>query len=476
MNRRHFIRNTSLAAAAAVVAPYILPSGRLFAQTGSQKAKYTVLMMFGGGVRHQESAGQLYLQHAQFPYTKDPDLKDLVGNIMPNLLVGEAPTDKIAYGSGANGENPIAPILSTPLQKQGVFFKEMYVGTAGHYHGFNALVSGNYNAKQGLRSKPLSPTIFEYVRRFMNPQAEGTASKVWLVGNTIGNSIPYLNYSAAANYGAKFGANFFAPPVTFGSNGRRFLAAAKNYHPEEDFPMMYDMKDFLDNSFKTTGGVLESLGNTPDEKYKIKEFMKKMFGTDEETLMQYIPEDPKAGTDPEIIPVINKDVSTLVVACEIMNYFEPTVIAVHLDGADTCHADFTSYLRNLHRQDLAVGYMWNFIQNHPVLKDNTLMVVAPETGRNATPNPIRDKNNWYAYDHSDWNAYRSWALMVGPGVPQNVVIEGGTTITNPDGSVTPTPAGDTAQIVLTVAETLGIKNEVASEGMVVNSQSFYDLL
>ena len=66
--------------------------------------------------------------------------------------------------------------------------------------------------------------------------------------------------------------------------------------------------------------------------------------------------------------------------------------------------------------------------------------------------------------------------MVGPGVPQNVVIEGGTTITNPDGSVTPTPAGDTAQIVLTVAETLGIKNEVASEGMVVNSQSFYDLL
>jgi hypothetical protein len=65
MNRREFFIKTSVAAAGGVALPYILPSGRLFARTNSQKAEYVVLVMFAGGVRQQESVLQRYLEDSQ---------------------------------------------------------------------------------------------------------------------------------------------------------------------------------------------------------------------------------------------------------------------------------------------------------------------------------------------------------------------------------------------------------------------------
>lgn len=477
MKRRHFLKKTAIASAGAFAAPYILPSGRLFAQTGSQMAKHVVLVMFAGGVRNQESVEKLYLRTSQYPFTQDPDLAALEGNIMPNLLSGEAPIDKIVYGGGTNGQTPIAPILGTPIDQQGVLFRELICGSAGHYNGLVGLISGNYSSTQGLREKPVSPTIFEYIRRFMDPSNEGTATKVWFIGNRLGNSIPLLNYSQHPDFGAKYGANFFCPTVTFGDDGRRFLAAARNYHPEEDFSKIYEMRNFLNNSFLTTGGMLESLGNTPEEKYEIKQFMKKMFDADFETIMQFVPESPEAGINPEVTPIINQDVSSLVYATEVMDYFEPTITVVNLDGPDVCHGDFTKYLSSLHRADYAMGYLWNFIQNHPTFSNETIMLVAPECGRNFEPNSIQDGNEWYAYDHSDQNAHRGWAAMVGKNVPAGLTLTGNATGgTHPDGTPKYSPLGSTAQVVMTIADILGIRGSVQSAGYLPGMNSLFDLL
>ena len=476
MNRRIFLKKTALTTAALGVAssfPYILPSGRLFAKTGSQLAQHVVFVLCAGGIRHQESAGQMYLRDSQFEYTGDPDLQDLTGNIMPNLFTGALPTDKIVFGTGPNGQTPINPVLSSSLQAQGAFFKEMRVDNASHYIGLSSLLSGNYAATQGLRQKPLSPTIFEYIRRFMNPDAEGTASKVWFIGNTIGNSVPLLNYSAAQNWGAQYGANFFAPNVTFGEHGKRFLAAAKNYHPEEDFGRIFEMRDFLNNSFLTTGGILESLGNTPEEKFQIKAFMERMYNTEFSTIVNQVPELP-IGADPTSVPIINRDVSSLIYATEVMHEFEPTIMALNLDGPDTCHNNFTGYLQALHRADWSIGYLWNFIQNHPKFANNTVLIAAPECGRNAIPNSAMDENDWFAYDHSDFNTQRSWTVMAGPGVPNTLVEGEGSTIIG--GTTVPNPVGNNAQIALTIAEILGIRPQVEAEGFVYNNQSLFDLM
>ncbi len=70
INRRKFIQQSLLATGSAIVAPYILPSGRLFAKTGTRLANHVVVALYAGGVRNRESVHQ----------------ND--GNLMPNLLSG----------------------------------------------------------------------------------------------------------------------------------------------------------------------------------------------------------------------------------------------------------------------------------------------------------------------------------------------------------------------------------------------------
>jgi hypothetical protein len=52
MKRSEFLKTLGLAAAGAVAAPYILPSGRLFASTGARRVNHVVVCLFAGGVRN----------------------------------------------------------------------------------------------------------------------------------------------------------------------------------------------------------------------------------------------------------------------------------------------------------------------------------------------------------------------------------------------------------------------------------------
>ncbi|MBL7943686.1 MAG: hypothetical protein JNM00_13015 [Flavobacteriales bacterium] len=431
MKRREFIKKTAATSAAMAIAPYILPSGRLFAPTGHRSASHVILVMFAGGVRHQESVGMRYLDDAQVgdPYP---------GNIMYNMLTGAAPTMKIAYGTGEGGEDPIPAILSQTLQSQGTLFAEMQALSAGHYGGLNSILQGSTVSSQGLRQRPVNPTIFEYLRRHGGYKATDT----WFVGNGIGGSTPLLNYSGNPEYGIQYGANFFAPITTFDSGCAQYLADAKVYHPENELAPMYAMKAFLDNTFAQFGQAQQSLGNTPEEKQNIKEFMNAMY--------------EKVANGTLAIPPVtdNGDLATMAFACEVMQWFKPAFMCVNLSAVDTCHSNFTGYVANLHRADHAVGHLWNYVQTQIAdIAGDTTIICVPECGRNDEPNAIVDQNGWKAYDHSDANALRIWSLMAGSGVPSNLVIgsEG-----NPIGLVSDT--------MLTVADILGIKPEVVNAG------------
>ena len=445
MERRTFIKRTAAAAAATIAVPYILPSGRLFAASGrgGQLAGHVVFVMFAGGVRQQESVLQRYLDDSQNqPYA---------GNILYNMLNGGPPTQKIVYGTGLGGIDPIPAILGNPLQNQGVLFPEMRAVSSGHYGGLNSLLQGNTVTTQGLKQKPVNPTIFEYLRRHSGLPA----SKVWFVGNTIGNSVPLLNYSNHPAYGSQYGANFFAPNITFGPIGDQYLANAKIYHPQDQLEPIYEMKAFLDNSFENAGNAPPSLGNTADEKQNIKAFMKEMF------------EKTQAGTIAHPPVSDNVDLQTVGYACELMKWFEPALTVVNLSSVDGCHSNFTGYLASLHRADHAVGHLWDFIQNQvPGMAGDTVIIASPECGRNDNPNAIKDENDWYAYDHSDLNSRRIFSMMAGPGVPSNLSV-------GSEGN----PVGSAVDMVPTIAEILGIKSEVMGAGLLYpGATSLFDLI
>lgn len=460
MKRRDFLKKASLAAAGSIVAPYILPSGRLFARTNVQGAQYVVLIMFAGGVRHQEAALQGYLKLGQGIKIPSLNNDDNLGNIMPNIFNGQAPDPlktPIIYGTGTSGDTPIAPVLTAGnnIQSLGTSFKEVRCITAGHYDGWTSILQGNRISSQGLKQKPVYPTIFEYVRRHMGVPA----TKVWFVGNGIGASIPLLNYSEHPNYGAQYGANFFAPLVTFGNQGKAWFEDAKAYHPQDELEPMYKMKYFLDNNFANVGKPLPDLKNTEAEKYDIHNFMKQMFTkTNNNSVAK-----PPGGS--------NGDSRTIGYTAELLKYFKPTLTVVNIGAVDACHQNYTSYLKALHEADHAVGFLWNYIQTQiPEMANNTIMMLTPECGRDLNPNPIRDQNNLYAYDHSDANSLRTFASLIGGNIPQGLV----------KGDEN-TPIGLNTNVVPTIAEILGIKNDVTSAGFLYNgsmgqTKSFYDLM
>jgi hypothetical protein len=432
MNRRDFFKKAGLATAGTVAAPYILPTGRLFARTNTPKAEYVVMVMFAGGVRQQESVLQRYLEDSQ-------EVTGAAGNIMPNLFDGVAPDRKIVYGTdpgggATRGSEPIPRILSQSMQSTGTVFKEMKAISAGHYVGLNTLITGSLGTAQGLKTRPKYPTIFEYLRRHAGFDAIDT----WFIANSLGNSTPLLNSSKHADYGLQYGGNMFVAPYTFGAVGKEILGNAKAYSKADLAPMYY-MKNFLDQSFGLTLDQLETIKNTDDEKTRIKEFIR---GVYQRQALGQIPRPPV--TD-------NGDAVTISYAAEVLRYFKPKFLTLNMSGVDGCHSNFTGYLRSLHRADHSVGWLWSYIQNNiPEMAGKTIILVAPECGRNLKPNPILDENDWYAYDHSDANAMRVWGVMAGKNVPQMSIGGQGN------------PVGRLTDIVPTIADIFGIYDEVKS--------------
>jgi hypothetical protein len=430
MQRRSFIKKTALTGAGAMASPYILPSGRLFGKSGNRSSDHVVFVMFAGGVRHQEAIGMRYLDDAQVnePYP---------GNIMYNMLTGAPPEQKIVYGTGEGGINPIPAILGQTLQQQGTIFSEVQALSAGHYGGLNSILQGSTVDAQGLRQRPQNPTIFEYLRR----HGGYSATDVWFVGNGIGGSIPLLNHSDHPDYGVKYGANFFAPTVTFHPACGEYLGNGKVYHPDNELAPMYQLKAFLDNSFQQYGGSLQALGNTEEEKQSIKEFMELMY---EKTENGTIALPPVAD---------NGDLYTVGYACEVLQWFKPAFLCLNLTGVDTCHSDFSGYVSALHRADHAIGHLWDYIQTQiPGMAGNTTIIAIPECGRNDEPNSILDVNGWRAYDHSDANSLRIFSFVAGPDVTGNQVI-------GSQGS----PFGKVSDAMLTAAEILGVDPTILTQ-------------
>jgi hypothetical protein len=441
-NRRDFIKKSGLAVAGATLAPTLLPSGRLFASTGNRSGEHVVLVMFAGGVRHQESAGKRYLADAQPGETAE-------GNLLYNMLSGAPPTSQILYGTG-DGSVAIPPILTSSLQAQGTLFNEVRAFNTGHYGALNSILQGADPVGQGLRIRPVAPTIFEYLRR----HGGYAASDVWFVGNSVGGSIPLLNYSSHPDYGIRYGANFFAPTITFHPNSQTYIGDMKTYHPESEWSPMLRLKSFLDSNFSMNEQQLDALGNTTEEKENIKLFMKEM---NERTNMGTI--DLPPATD-------SGDTFTMGYAVEVLKWFKPAFLCVNLSDVDACHNNFTSYIKAMHRADHAVGHLWNTIQSIPEMAGNTTLICIPECGRNDEPNAIVDSNGFVSFDHSDDNSKRIFALLAGPTLPANLTLgsEG-------------TAIGQVSDAMMTVADLLGVKEAVQQAGYIdPSAQSFFDLI
>ncbi len=430
MIRRDFLKKTAFATAGAFVAPYILPSGRLFAATGARRVNHVVFCLYAGGVRNLESI----------------HMND--GNLMTNILSGNLPVSSDI--ASAMESLPSSP-LSQPLQTFGTLFKEFryYNGPTGHYNGHTVALTGNYvDVDLNIREHPRNPTVFEYYRKHNSPQQ--SAMNCWWVANTLG-PYPALNYSQSGNYGPAYGANFISPTSLISPEGYDVLGNPRSFTSAEEAAVS-NIREFVNGIFNHTysdgsAGVVNS-------------------ASDAVVLQQFITDLYTKAQNPSFLNswgagnAMNNDMYNILFANEIIKTFKPELLVVNMQDVDICHFKFTDYANNLRKADYAVAQLWNTIQQTPGMADDTVLIVAPEHGRNFYANTSIDIFGRGALDHTaptdpDFNgdpklqmAREIFCLVVGP---PNVVVQG---------QVINTIMGESTEIVPAIANMLGFDNAI----------------
>lgn len=428
MDRRSFLKKSSLATAGTFIAPYVLPAGRLFAPTGARLANHVVYVLYAGGVRNQESVEQRY--------TLDMMAGGKSGNIMPNMFTGASPS------AGSLIYDEWSPAINTPLDKQGFLFSELRYaqGPTGHYNGHTVAMTGKYTATGlNLNINPESPTIFEYYRKHSSPG--NSAKNAWWISAGLG-PYPSLNYSSHMSYGPMYGANFINPATVL-NLGNEYLRDAVPFHLTDEIPRIDKLRNFLDANFSGPAAAAPGIINSRDEREEIKAFMSNLIV--QNGSFEY----PVPGQN---FNLLNGDLINMGVAWQVLDEFKPELTVVNMQSSDVCHGDFSGYVDRLHKADYAVGWLWDKIQNDPVLKDDTVMILVPEHGRNLDPNSLYDSNGLRGFDHTgDANSRRVFSMFVGP----NGVIK-------QDGKASPNgeAVGETIDIVPTIAHILGFHQDI----------------
>lgn len=423
MKRRDFVKKLGLTAAGVSAAPYILPSGKLFAQTGNRKVNHVVFCMLAGGIRNDES------------------VKQNEGNLMSTMLKDVSGGYAEQSGFLQSAQIPSNPLGIKRLQEYGTLLKEVRFadGPTGHYNGHITALTGQYtNTTLNLRANPDYPTIFEYYRKHAG-QSAMSALNAWWISDSLG-PYPALNYSSYPGYGAAYGANYMQPSSLISVKGYNEIGSPINFTNDEKSAAS-KLRGFCDGNFASQFSA-ESVGviNSAQEREQLDSFINELF-TDGISGPGYF----GWGTG----DWVNNDLLNIYYAEKTLEKFQPELLVLNLQAVDVCHTEFTGYCNNLVRADWGVSHLWNFIQSTPGLADDTVMIVMPEHGRNADPNTVVDAYGRPAYDHtSDDRSREIFAMIVGPSnvVEQNKVVS--------------SEYGESIDVVPTIANLLGFDADI----------------
>jgi hypothetical protein len=421
MNRRDFLKRAGLLSAGAIAAPYILPSGSLFASTGTQRVGHVVFCLFAGGIRNLESVHKVE------------------GNLMPYTLNGN---ESISPDIAAMLTGLPATLLPQALQNYGTLFKEFrYLsGPTGHFNGHTTAVTGQYTDNNlSLRNHPKNPTVFELFRKFSDPQR--SAMDAWWITNN-NDVYPVLNFSDSAGFGAAFGANHFAPLNLVNYDVGTTLSNMLSFSTTQEEKNEH-LRTFMNRKFAAGGANgLDSVNNPASDRARIQSFITRMFT--ERLSGQH--------NNPWGTGVMSWDMRNIFYAEEIIKEFKPALTVVNITGVDVCHTDFTGYCDNLRMADYAAAHLWQTIESTPGMAGDTVMIMMPEVGRNSQPNSILDVNGRGALDHtsSDAMAREIFCLIAGP---PSVIRQG---------QVISSTEGESIDIVPTIANLLGFDQGASS--------------
>jgi hypothetical protein len=419
MKRRNFIKTSLAATAGVIAAPYILPSGRLFAASGMRRVNHVVFCLFAGGIRNFESVQKAEGNLMRYSFSGSE-------NISPDI---------------ASGMTPLPQPSGSPLQSKGTLFKQFRYaqGPTGHYNGHMTAITGQYSlADINLKMPPPFPTIFEYYRKHTSPSKSALNS--WWISNMLG-PYPALNFSKHDLYGAMYGANYIQPSSIISAKGYTSLGNPKQFTSAEDNKIK-KVREFLDNNFSKNYNPGDAgIVNVEEDSIALENFIQNSF---QEAFSGAYVNPWGIGAN-----AMNNDMYNIFFAEKILQRFKPELLVVNMQDVDIGHSNFTQYCNNLRKADYALSHLWNTIQSTPGMTNDTVLIAVPEHGRNLTHNTLLDSFGRYALDHtSDPTSREIFCLIAGPPsvIKQNNVIN--------------SVAGESIDIVPTIADLLGFRSDI----------------
>jgi hypothetical protein len=427
MNRRKFLKLSAGASAWMLGAPYVLPSGRLFAREAERKIRHVVLCVFGGGVRNIESVHQA-----------------AGGNLMPHMLAGARTTWE--------GIPPLPQqLFAKPMSASGTLFPEFRFaeGITAHYPAHGMVLMGKYTrfgVGQEFNRSTAWPTLFELYHKHRDPSDFN--SRAWWVG--MDNQFAALAHSTHPDFGSAYAANYLMPNHHFmpmpKSLGNQTLGAVDA--AQRDTTDLRSMTCLLGKGISP--GQLPP-GNPPVEEAHRLQFQQ-FLAQHHTELGQKVPFQKLKLSDWQFSP----DLMSAYYAAELFKTLRPELLAFQMMLSDYGHINQTGYLQNLQWSDYALGYMWQTIQADRELRDNTVLIAVPEHGRNLHHNSIRDTYGRYSTDHtSDPTSREIFCLIAGP----KHLVNQGTVVGTPQN-----PVGQTIDVMPTIAWLLGFHDKLPNLG------------
>ena len=139
--------------------------------------------------------------------------------------------------------------------------------------------------------------------------------------------------------------------------------------------------------------IYQGIQNTPENRESIKNFMLDLRDMGFNGTLE-------VATPGGDYNLLTNDLINISAAWQILDQFSPELTVINTTNLDVCHSNFSMYLDFLHKADYGIGWLWQKIQSHPVLANDTIMICMPEHGRNLDSNNLADQNGLGAYDHT----------------------------------------------------------------------------
>jgi len=292
------------------------------------------------------------------------------------------------------------PHLHGDLLRQGIFYSNVRNGgVTSHYNTISSILSGNWQRLDDWgKSRPASPTLFEYLRKQMRLKPD----EAWLISSNkaLTNQI---GASSVRDFGPAYGANVIFPKqllinavVRAAAQGRAVKGSDRAaVQPELEAMLNSDNYDGLGWSISGDSSSLD----TP------------VLG-----VMQQAVDDLVRTNAP-----VTGDEFTFLVSNEVMRRFAPSLLAITFSDMEVAHfGSYSLHLAGIRTVDRLVFELWNLIQQLPAYKDKTTLFVLPEFGRDLDGSTT---NGFFNHRQNSESTRQTWMMCMGEAVRTAQIIE-----------------------------------------------------